>query len=147
MIVYHIAVSFATKLEYSIVYTICQSLLGLYLSETFEVKCNLRLASRSLATTLRLGIVPRVSCLCVKLTFYFTFHVCFNNSNVFVHLLIFFIDTIFRFVFVRTVAWLFIVWYQIQVYTIHVSGIKLFSVSVTKWLLDTEHKQCMTHDC
>ena len=56
MIVYHIAVSFATKLEYSIRYTIYQSLLGL-LSETLEVKCNLRLASRSLATTLRLGIV------------------------------------------------------------------------------------------
>ena len=28
-----------------------------YLSETFEVKCNLRMASRCLATTLRLGIV------------------------------------------------------------------------------------------
>ncbi len=57
MIVYHIAVSFATKLEYSIRYTQYISRCWAYLSETFEVKCNLRLASRSLATTLRLGIV------------------------------------------------------------------------------------------
>ncbi len=54
------------------------------------------------------------------MNFLLQLRVCFNNSNVFVHLLIFFIDTIFRFVFVRTVAWLFIVWYQLQVYTVHV---------------------------